>query len=319
MAEIEKSIVVDAPLREVYNQWTQFEDFPSFMEGVLEVRQLDDKRLHWRARIGGVEKEWHAEIVDQVPDQRVAWRNLRGAVNAGAVLFESAPAGTRVTLRLVYDPEGRGRERRGRARPRQPSDRRRPRALQGVHRGSPAGDRCLARRDPRPRRAPRSAAARVSAMATYVLPDLDYDFGALEPHISGKILQLHHGKHHKGYVKKAQRDAREARRGAGEGGLLADRGPREGARLQPVGPRAALDLLEEPRAQGGGEPTGELAQRSRATSAASRRSRRSSPRRGDASWARAGRRSSGSPLARGSLTAQIYDHQSNLDARAACR
>jgi uncharacterized membrane protein len=106
MAEIEKSIVVDAPLREVYDQWTQFEDFPRFMEGVLEVRQLDDKRLHWRASIGGVEKEWHAEIVDQVPDQRVAWRNLRGAVNAGAVLFQGLPEGTRVTLRLVYDPKG---------------------------------------------------------------------------------------------------------------------------------------------------------------------------------------------------------------------
>jgi uncharacterized membrane protein len=106
MAEIEKSIVVNAPLREVYNQWTQFEDFPRFMEGVLEVRQLDDKRLHWRARIGGVEKEWHAEIVDQVPDRRVAWRNLRGAANAGAVLFDAVPGGTRVTLKLTYEPEG---------------------------------------------------------------------------------------------------------------------------------------------------------------------------------------------------------------------
>lgn len=106
MAEIEKSIVVHAPLREVYNQWTQFEDFPRFMEGVLEVRQLDDKRLHWRARIGGNEKEWHAEIVDQVPDRRVAWRNLRGAANAGAVLFDSVPDGTQVTLKLVYEPEG---------------------------------------------------------------------------------------------------------------------------------------------------------------------------------------------------------------------
>ena len=67
------------PLREVYNQWTQFEDFPRFMEGVLEVRQLDDKRLHWRAKVGGSEKEWEAEIVDQVPDRRIAWKNLRGA------------------------------------------------------------------------------------------------------------------------------------------------------------------------------------------------------------------------------------------------
>ncbi len=106
MAEMEKSIVVDAPLREVYNQWTQFEEFPLFMEGVEEVRQIDDKRLHWRAKIGGAEKEWHAEIVDQVPDRRVAWKNLRGAANAGAVLFDSVPEGTRVTLKLVYEPEG---------------------------------------------------------------------------------------------------------------------------------------------------------------------------------------------------------------------
>jgi uncharacterized membrane protein len=106
MAEIEKSIVVDAPLRQVYNQWTQFEEFPLFMEGVEEVRQIDDKRLYWRAKVGGVEKDWHAEIVDQVPDRRVAWRNLRGAYNAGAVLFDPAPEGTRVTLKLVYEPEG---------------------------------------------------------------------------------------------------------------------------------------------------------------------------------------------------------------------
>jgi uncharacterized membrane protein len=106
MAEIEKSIEVEAPLREVYNQWTQFEAFPRFMEGVLQVRQLDEKRLHWRAKIGGVEKEWHAEIVDQVPDRRIAWKNLRGAENAGAVLFEPTPGGTKVTLKLVYEPEG---------------------------------------------------------------------------------------------------------------------------------------------------------------------------------------------------------------------
>jgi uncharacterized membrane protein len=106
MADIEKSIDVKAPLREVYNQWTQFEEFPRFMEGVKEVRQLDDKRLYWRASIGGEEKEWHAEIADQVPDRRIAWKNLDGPYNAGAVLFEAIPEGTRVTLKLVYEPEG---------------------------------------------------------------------------------------------------------------------------------------------------------------------------------------------------------------------
>ncbi len=107
MAEMEKTIEVDAPIYEVYNQWTQFEDFPHFMEGVEEVHQLDDRRLHWRARIGGKDEEWEAEIVDQVPDRRIAWRATTGAENAGAVLFE--PVGdnrTKVTLRLKYEPRG---------------------------------------------------------------------------------------------------------------------------------------------------------------------------------------------------------------------
>ena len=106
MSKIEKSIVVKVPVRTGYDQWTQFEEFPRFMEGVDHVRQIDDKRLFWRAKVGGVEKEWHAEIVDQVPDRRVAWRNLRGTYNAGAVLFEPDSEGTRVTLKLVYEPEG---------------------------------------------------------------------------------------------------------------------------------------------------------------------------------------------------------------------
>ena len=107
MAELEKSIEVNGPLREVYNQWTQFEDFPRFMEGVEEVRQLDDKHLYWRAKIGGVEREWHAEIVDQVPDERIAWRGLTGVAPSGAVLFRAlAPDRTEVTLRVRYEPEG---------------------------------------------------------------------------------------------------------------------------------------------------------------------------------------------------------------------
>jgi uncharacterized membrane protein len=74
MATIEKSIEVDVPVRTAYNQWTQFEAFPQFMEGVREVRQLDDKTLGWRAEIGGKDEEWVAEITEQVPDQRIAWR-----------------------------------------------------------------------------------------------------------------------------------------------------------------------------------------------------------------------------------------------------
>ena len=74
MATIEKHIDVEVPLRAAYNQWTQFEEFPRFMEGVLEVRQLDDRRLHWRAKVGGQEKAWDAEITEQVPDDLIAWR-----------------------------------------------------------------------------------------------------------------------------------------------------------------------------------------------------------------------------------------------------
>lgn len=112
MESIEKTIEVDAPLSTVYNQWTQFEEFPQFMEGVKEVRQLDDKRLHWVAEVAGKRKEWDAEIFEQVPDQTIAWRSMSGAKNSGQVSFEPAGVGanggngTRVCLRLNYDPEG---------------------------------------------------------------------------------------------------------------------------------------------------------------------------------------------------------------------
>jgi hypothetical protein len=107
MATMEKSIEVNVPVRTAYNQWTQFEEFPRFMEGVREVQQLDDRRLHWHAVIGGKEKHWDAEIVEQEPDRRLIWRSTSGAENAGAVGFESLGGDrTRVTLRLDYDPEG---------------------------------------------------------------------------------------------------------------------------------------------------------------------------------------------------------------------
>ena len=115
METIEKSVHVKAPLRAVYNQWTQFEEFPRFMEGVKAVRQLDDKRLHWEAEIAGKDKEWDAEIYRQEPDQVIAWRSTSGAQNGGEVRFRQADDGhTNVTLVLTYDPEGfieeRGRE-----------------------------------------------------------------------------------------------------------------------------------------------------------------------------------------------------------------
>jgi uncharacterized membrane protein len=106
-ATIEKSIDVDVPVRTAYNQWTQFEEFPKFMEGVTEVRQLDDKRLHWKAEIGGQEREWDAEIYEQVPDKRIAWGSILGKQNAGVVRFEPLGSNrTRIYLRIDYDPEG---------------------------------------------------------------------------------------------------------------------------------------------------------------------------------------------------------------------
>ena len=106
MASIEKSIEVNAPVRVVYNQWTQFEDFPRFMEGVEHVKQLDDKRLHWKAQIAGKEKEWDAEIYEQVPDKRVCWRTIAGAPNNGIVSFqEMGPEKTKIVLKMEYDPE----------------------------------------------------------------------------------------------------------------------------------------------------------------------------------------------------------------------
>jgi uncharacterized membrane protein len=107
MATIEQSIKANAPLRTVYNQWTQFEDFPRFMEGVKEVTQVDDKRLHWRAVIGSKEKEWDAEIVEQRPDERIAWTSRNGPWNAGVVTFHRLDdSRTKVMLQIDYEPQG---------------------------------------------------------------------------------------------------------------------------------------------------------------------------------------------------------------------
>ena len=107
MKTIENSITVDVPVSRAYNQWTQFEEFHLFMEGVKEVKQVDDKRLHWKAEIAGKIKEWDAEIFEQVPDQRIAWRSTGGAKNSGTISFTSLGANqTKVILHLDYDPEG---------------------------------------------------------------------------------------------------------------------------------------------------------------------------------------------------------------------
>jgi len=105
--KVEESIQVDVPVSTAYNQWTQFEEFPHFMGGVKEVRQLGDQRLHWVAEIAGVRREWDAAVLEQVPDQKVAWAATGGATNAGAVRFTPAgPAATMVHLTLEYEPEG---------------------------------------------------------------------------------------------------------------------------------------------------------------------------------------------------------------------
>jgi uncharacterized membrane protein len=107
MANIEKSIEVKVPVHTAYNQWTQFEEFPRFMEGVEEVRQLDDTHLHWRAKIAGKEEQWDAVITEQIPDERIAWRNVSGARNAGVITFHKIdPQTTKLMLQLDYEPEG---------------------------------------------------------------------------------------------------------------------------------------------------------------------------------------------------------------------
>jgi carbon monoxide dehydrogenase subunit G len=105
--QVEKTIQVDVPVSVAYNQWTQFEEFPSFMGGVQSVTQVSDRRMHWVAEIGGVKREWDADILEQVPDQKVAWAATGGATNAGAVYFQSlGPNSTQVRLSLEYEPEG---------------------------------------------------------------------------------------------------------------------------------------------------------------------------------------------------------------------
>jgi uncharacterized membrane protein len=107
MSVIEKSIEIEVPVKTAYNQWTQFEEFPKFMEGVREVKQLDDTHLHWKADIGGKEKEWDAEITEQIPDERIAWRSRSGAMNAGVVTFHRlSDSMSKVMLQMEYDPEG---------------------------------------------------------------------------------------------------------------------------------------------------------------------------------------------------------------------
>jgi uncharacterized membrane protein len=107
MSSITKSIDVNVPVRTAYDQWTQFESFPEFMDGVEAVQQIDDTHLHWRAKVDGKEAEWNAVITEQIPDERVAWKSTTGQPNAGVVTFHRLGEDqTRVTLQMEWQPEG---------------------------------------------------------------------------------------------------------------------------------------------------------------------------------------------------------------------
>jgi uncharacterized membrane protein len=107
VSSITESIDVNVPVRIAYNQWTQFESFPHFMGGVESITQQDDTHLHWKTRIGGVEREFDAEITEQHPDERVAWKSIDGKTHAGVVTFHRLNDGeTRVTVQVEWQPEG---------------------------------------------------------------------------------------------------------------------------------------------------------------------------------------------------------------------
>ncbi|MDT4941791.1 MAG: hypothetical protein QOJ34_1880 [Pseudonocardiales bacterium] len=107
MTTVTKSIDVHVPISTAYNQWTQFETFPEFMGGVEQVSQLDDRHLHWKINVGGQAREFDAEITEQHPEERVAWKSTDGKTHAGVVTFHKlTPDETRVTVQLDWQPEG---------------------------------------------------------------------------------------------------------------------------------------------------------------------------------------------------------------------
>ncbi|WP_158887222.1 SRPBCC family protein [Amycolatopsis anabasis] len=107
MSTITEIVEVDVPVSTAYNQWTQFESFPEFMEGVEQVRQLDDTHTHWVTRFGGVAREFDATITEQHPDERVAWKSDSGPEHGGVITFHRLAEGkTRVTAQMEIDPEG---------------------------------------------------------------------------------------------------------------------------------------------------------------------------------------------------------------------
>ncbi|MEU5418253.1 SRPBCC family protein [Streptomyces sp. NPDC020799] len=108
MTTVKEAVEVDVPLHTAYDQWTQFEEFPNFMEGVERVRQLDARHNHWTTKIGGVRREFDTEIVDQLPDERITWRTVDGDTRQkGTVSFWRVDdAHTRVELVMDVEPSG---------------------------------------------------------------------------------------------------------------------------------------------------------------------------------------------------------------------
>ncbi|MFD5922940.1 SRPBCC family protein [Kitasatospora sp. NPDC058201] len=108
MSKVREQIDVDVPVSAAYNQWTRFEDFPKFMDGVEEISRIDDRHNHWKTKIAGVSREFDTEIVDQVPDDHVAWRTIGGDVKqTGMVRFEPIDAThTRVLMEMDFQPGG---------------------------------------------------------------------------------------------------------------------------------------------------------------------------------------------------------------------
>jgi uncharacterized membrane protein len=106
MAHVSESIRVDCPVNEAYNQWTQFVEFPRFMDGIERVDQTDDTHLHWVAKIAGRRAEWDAEITEQVPDKVIAWKATKGATNSGRVQFQGDNDQTEISLEMEVEPSG---------------------------------------------------------------------------------------------------------------------------------------------------------------------------------------------------------------------
>jgi uncharacterized membrane protein len=107
MSTVTQTVEVDVPVRTAYNQWTQFEEFPRFMHGVERIEQVDETHNRWTVKVGGIERQFETEILEQLSDQRIAWTSTDGTTNSGIVTFEALPHGsTAVTVEIGWEPEG---------------------------------------------------------------------------------------------------------------------------------------------------------------------------------------------------------------------